>query len=355
MKPFNYFESNDLDGVAKLLKDSKEEKISYIAGGTNLVDLLKKQINESDVIVDVGYFLPNNIKETKTGIQIGALAKNSYVANHPLILSKFPIISKTILAGASPQIRNMATMGGNILQRTRCPYFYDKTALCNKRENGQGCSALQGVQKMSAIIGYSDQCIAVHPSDLCIALAVLQAKINYLDLNVRITHEDDRDLVGIPFLKPPARAGYDYLLNPIDFKNFHRLPGNDPTLDNNLPKNTIIHSIDLEYNLFNKNYYLKIRDRASYSFAIISVAVCMQLENNRIKDIRIASGGVSHKPWRWYEAENFLLDKEANISNFDKASTMVIETVKTLPNNHFKRSLLKGAVQFALQKSVSTI
>lgn len=322
MKPFEY---NKLTGVNQLAK--KTDASQFIAGGTNLLDLMKKNIAQPDTLLDVTS-LNAEVKQTKTGIRIGAMVRNSAAADHPEILSKFPLVAKAILAGASPQIRNMASMGGNLLQRTRCSYFYDTDLPCNKRKPGSGCSALYGNNRMHAIVGWSEDCVAVHPSDLCVALAAL-------DANVIITEKDQKE-------------------KSIPFKDFHRLPGNTPNLDNNLPANALITAVEIPNNKFNKNYsYLKVRDRDSYAFALVSVAAALHIENGKITDARLASGGVAHKPWRWYDAENFLKGKEPVAAVFTEAATLVVSQVKTLEHNAFKAPMLKGAIEVALQNCLT--
>ena len=233
-----------------------------------------------------------------------------------------------MLAGASPQIRNMASVGGNLLQKTRCPYFYDLSTPCNKRNPGTGCSALQGENRMSAIIGYSEQCVAVHPSDLCVALAALDAQVH-------ITQSKQQNSV-------------------IAFSNFHTLPGTTPQKDNSLPNNALISAVEIPKNPFNKNFaYVKIRDRDSYAFALISVAAALQLNNNQIVQARLASGGVAHKPWRWYEAEQFLKGKAATAANFSEAAAIAIKSVKPLLHNGFKKTMLQGAIETALKNCIT--
>jgi len=286
MKPFLFTRPESISqSVAK-----KNNKHQFIAGGTNLVDLMKKDITLPDGLLDITGVLSSEIKETDKGIQIGAMVRNSAATLDEKILSDYPLLAKAILAGASPQIRHMASTGGNMLQRTRCPYFYDTTLPCNKRKPGSGCGALKGDNRMSAIVGWSNECVAVHPSDMCIALAALNA-------NVLITGKDQK--TGV-----------------IPFKDFHRLPGTTPEKDNNLPADAIITGVEIPKNPFNKNYaYLKIRDRDSYAFALLSVAAALHLDGNKIVEARLASGGVAHKPWRWTASENYLKGKNATVAD----------------------------------------
>ena len=324
MRPFLFSKSSAINqALAK-----KNGTTQYIAGGTNLVDLMKKHIAEPESLVDITSALPAKIEATAKGIQIGAMMRNTPLANDATILAKFPLVSKAVLAGASPQIRNMASTGGNLLQRTRCPYFYDVTTPCNKRKPGSGCSAIQGENRMNAIVGYSESCVAVHPSDLCVALAALDATVKTQD-----------------------KSGKTQI---IAFKDFHRLPGTTPERDNNLPSNALIHSIELTENVFAKNCaYVKVRDRDSYAFALVSVAAALNLNGDKIIEARLASGGVAHKPWRWLEAEQYLKGKTANAATFEAAANIAIKGLKPLSHNGFKIPMLKGAIETALQQCLN--
>ncbi len=323
MRPFTF---NKAESIHKALSGRKVTA-QYIAGGTNLLDLMKKHISQPESLVDVTSVLSNKIETDKKGISIGAMVRNSALTLDKNILDDFPLLAKAILAGASPQIRNMASTGGNILQRTRCPYFYDVTTPCNKRNPGSGCSAIKGENRMSAIVGYSEQCVAVHPSDMSVALAAL-------DANVLIIDKNQKEQI-------------------IPFKDFHRLPGDRPELDNNLPPGALIQSIEIPRNAFAKNCaYLKVRDRDSYAFALVSVAAALELSGGKIRAARLASGGVAHKPWRWYEAEEFLKGKEANIKNFEEAAEIALKGVKPLSGNGFKGPMLKGAIVTGLKQCV---
>jgi xanthine dehydrogenase YagS FAD-binding subunit len=324
MRPFSF---NRSESAAKAIA-AKKEQAQFIAGGTNLVDLMKKHIAQPDALVDITGSLSGKIESTAKGLRIGAMVRNSTLATDKQILSQYPLVAKAVLAGASPQIRNMASTGGNLLQRTRCPYFYDVSAPCNKRKPGSGCSARQGENRMSAIAGHSDQCVAVHPSDLCVALAALDASVNIID-------------------KKQQKST-------IAFKDFHRLPGDQPQLDNNLPAHALITSIDVATNPFYKNNaYVKIRDRDSYAFALVSVAAGLHLQGNKIIAARLASGGVAHKPWRWYAAEAYLKGKEASPQHFEKAAAIATEGLKPLSGNAFKIPMLKGAIETALQNCLT--
>ncbi|MFK7970148.1 MAG: xanthine dehydrogenase family protein subunit M [Bacteroidia bacterium] len=328
MKPFEYQKVASPDEAFA----SRKAKSVLLAGGTNVLDLMKKHIQQPDQLVDVNDALSNEIEENKEGLRIGAAVKNTAIAEHDVVKSAYPLLSKAILKGASPQIRNMASAAGNIMQRTRCPYFFDLTQPCNKRENGSGCSALGGNHRMGAIIGYSDACVAVHPSDFCVALAALDARVDYLVPNNQAGEEQE-----------------------IAFTDFHRLPGENPEQDNILPQNAIITGIRIPANNFQKHSaYLKLRDRDSYAFALISVAAALEMKKGKIREARLASGGVAHKAWRWREAEKYLKNKPATTEHFEKAAELVIQQVKALPDNQFKVPMLKAAIQEALKQCANT-
>lgn len=322
MKPFEYQQPTSIESALALSNDTA----NYIAGGTNQVDLMKKHINEPDAVIDVNAALPSAITPGQNGIEIGALVSNSALADDAVIKEKYPLISEAILAGASPQIRNMATTAGNLMQRTRCPYFYDTTLPCNKRQPGSGCGALEGNSEGGAIVGHSEHCVAVHPSDLCIALVALDAK-------VRIIRKDGQT-------------------NTIAFSNFHRLPEDTPQFDNNLPEGSLITSVFVPENKLHQNFsYLKIRERTEYAFALVSVAAALELdENGYITTARLASGGVAHKPWRWKEAEAYLTGQQALTSHFRQAAAICADQAEPLKDNGYKVTLLQGAVETALTK-----
>lgn len=318
MNNFSYTKASDLSQAISELNGNTKNKI--IAGGTNINDLLKYFVTQAYKLVDINPISENHtiIELENGGVRIGALLTNADTAYHPIIEEKYPLLSKAILAGASAQIRNMATNGGNLMQRTRCYYFYDINTPCNKREPGSGCAAIGGYNRIHAILGHSENCIAVFPSDMCVALAALNAKVNISGFNSERT---------------------------VDFADFHRLPGDTPHLDNNLKQGEIITSIDLPENGFAKNYsYLKLRDRSSYSFALISVATGFEIEKGKIKEARLALGGVAHKPWRSVEAEDFLQGKEPILENFSKAADIILQGSKGFEHNEFKIDLAKKAI-----------
>lgn len=323
MRPYHFSKPANTDTALS----AKNDQSQFIAGGTNLVDLMKKDISIPEALLDITGLLSKEIKSNTRSISIGAMVRNAAITTNKDVLTSYPLIAKAILAGASPQIRNMASTGGNLLQRTRCPYFYDTSLPCNKRKPGSGCGALNGNNRLSAIVGWSDQCVAVHPSDLCVALAALDAQ-------VMITDRSKKN-------------------SAIPFRDFHRLPGTTPDKDNNLPDNALITSIEIAANPFHKHCaYLKLRDRESYAFALVSVAAALHLDGNRIVEARLASGGVAHKPWRWTEAEAYLKGKPATAEHFQQAAEIAVKSAKPLSGNAYKVDMLRGAIEVALQNSL---
>ena len=331
MKPFKYTPTNTVTAATQKMFANPNAK--YLAGGTNLLDLMKEDVEQPDELVDITRLTLTGIKiisagTSKGGMSIGALDKNTETANHPLVREKFPLLTQAILAGASAQIRNMATNAGNLNQRTRCPYFYEVSMPCNKRQPGSGCGALEGINRTHAIFGWSEQCVAVHPSDMCVALAALDAVVKV--------------------------QGTDGKERSIPFAEYHRLPGDNPQKDNNLNPGELITSIEIPANNFaNNSYYLKVRDRASYAFALVSVAAALEMNGTHVKQARIALGGVAHKPWRALEAEKFLEGKEATETNFREAAEMEMKLAKSLSQNQFKIELGKRAIVRALMKSIN--
>lgn len=304
----------------------KNKSSQFIAGGTNLVDLMKKGITNPEMIIDIQALPFKNITADTKGITIGALAANSQAADNELIKTTYPLLAMALNAGASAQLRNMATVGGNIMQRTRCPYFYDITMPCNKRTPGSGCSAIQGYNRMHAVFGASDTCIAVHPSDMCVALAALDASVQVSGAKT------ERNIV---------------------FSEFHRLPGETPQLDNNLQPGELITSVQIPSHTFNKMFYLKIRDRLSYAFALVSVAVALEVKEGVIKKACLAMGGVAHKPWRLNAVETFLTGKPVTEQIFGEAADLAMSGARTFKHNEFKIKLGKAAVKEALTKAIS--
>jgi xanthine dehydrogenase YagS FAD-binding subunit len=327
MRPFKYSRAADIAAASKLATANTAAK--YLAGGTNLLDLMKEDVERPDELVDITRLNLAQVSliaagPNKGGISLGALGRNAETANHPLVRQHYPLVSQAILAGASAQIRNMATNGGNLNQRTRCSYFYDTAMPCNKRTPNSGCSALEGVNRMHAIFGWTEHCVAVFPSDMCIALAALDAVVK-----VRGANGEERS---------------------IPMQEYHRLPGDTPHIDNNLQPGELITAIEIPKNNFAANsYYLKVRDRSSYAFALVSVAAAIELNGGRIGQARIAMGGVAHKPWRATEAEQLLAGKTANEENFKAAAAAAIQNARPLEHNKFKVTLGERAIVRALQ------
>jgi len=316
MNDLAYFKSNSTaEAIAKV---SNDDQSRFIGGGTNIIDLIKYNLFFPSSLVDINGLKKEIIIKTDDGILIDAFAKNADLAYHQTIEDQYPLLSRAILAGASPQIRNMATNGGNLLQRTRCYYFYDANTPCNKREPGSGCSALNGYNRNMAILGTTEHCIAVFPSDMCVALAALNASVH---------------IAG-----PKGNRI-------LQFADFHRLPGDTPHLDNNLQHGELIIGIELPNRGFNKYHsYLKLRDRNSYAFALVSVATGFEIELDVITEARIALGGVAHKPWRVTEAEEFLKGKSPDSANFALAADIVLGGAKGYGFNDFKIGLAKKAI-----------
>lgn len=322
---FDYLRTASVNTTLDAIK--REPRAAFIAGGTNLVDLMKRGVTSPPRLIDINNVPLKNIDRTPSGISIGALATNSAVAINEMIRSDFPLLSQALHAGASPQLRNMATVGGNMLQRTRCTYFYDTTMPCNKRQPGSGCGAIGGYNRMHAIFGMSDKCIAVHPSDMCVALVALNATVV-----VRSSKGERR----------------------IPFGDFHRLPGDTPQTDNQLKTGELITAVEIPSNKFQQHsFYLKIRDRSSYAFALVSVAAALSIENNRISDARIAAGGVAHKPWRLLNVEKALIGQPASVDTFQKAASIATQGAKGQGQNNFKLKLLPQAIIQALETAAS--
>ncbi len=331
MRPFKYSRTNDPNAATQMLTANPNAK--FLAGGTNILDLMKEDVERPDELIDITRLSLTEVKKISSGannggVSIGGLGKNTDTANHPLIRQNFPLLTQAILAGASAQIRNMATNGGNLNQRTRCSYFYDIAMPCNKREPGSGCGAFEGINRMHAIFGWSEKCVAVNPSDMCVALVALDA-----------------------IVKVQGANGQERI---IPFADYHRLPGDTPQKDNNLNQGELITAIEIPKNNFaNKSYYLKVRDRASYAFALVSVAAALEVEGSRIKQVRVAMGGVSHKPWRASEAEKFLTGKTADEANFKQAAEIEMRMAKPLEHNKYKVELGKRAIVRALQMAMN--
>ena len=319
MNPFSYARPVSIeDAIAQFRPDSR-----YIAGGTNLLDLMKENLTRPSQLIDITQLPLADIEETADGgLRIGALVSNADLAWHPIVEARYPLLSQAILAGASPQLRNMATTGGNLLQRTRCYYFYDATTPCNKREPGSGCPARDGLNRIHAILGHSEACIAVHPSDMCVALAALEAVVHV---------QGQRGERRIPM------------------SDFHRLPGQTPERDNTLVDGELITAVELPPQDFSAHSsYLKLRDRASYAFALVSVAAALDMDGAGIRSARIAMGGVAHKPWRKAEAEAALVGKAPDEAAFNAAADILLEGASGFEHNAFKIELGHRAIVRAL-------
>jgi xanthine dehydrogenase YagS FAD-binding subunit len=328
MTPFNYMRVATAGEAVKAV--AAQPQARYLGGGTNLLDLMKDNVESASDLVDVTRLQLTEIAEKSGGVSIGALAKNSDTANHPLIRTRYPLLTQAMLAAASAQIRNMATNGGNLLQRTRCGYFYDTALPCNKRAPGTGCGAREGLNRMHAIFGASEQCVAVHPSDMAVALAALDAKIH-----VRTPGGTERV---------------------IPMADFHRFPGDHPERDNTLEHGELIERIELPpSNFADHSYYLKIRDRTSYAFALVSVAAALELDGDTIKDARLAMGGVAHKPWRAHQAEKALIGKKATDENFAAAAEAEMKAAQPLTHNAYKVELGQRAIVRALLRANGTV
>jgi xanthine dehydrogenase YagS FAD-binding subunit len=311
MTPFDYSRATDVADAVRLCTD---RDAAFLGGGTNIVDLMRETVARPGRLVDVTG-ISDAITETEDGgVRIGASVRNTALAADAVIRARYPMLSRAILAGASAQIRNMATVGGNLLQRTRCTYFYDTDgSRCNKRAPGTGCDAREGFNRIHAILGASDACVATHPSDMCVALAALDAVVH---------------------VQAPGGA------RTLAFGELHRLPGDRPDLDTSLEPGELITAIELPPSAIAANStYRKVRDRASYAFALISVAAALEMDGDRIADVRIAFGGVAHKPWRASKAEAALRGGPATDAAFHAAAAAEFADARPLAHNGFKPEL----------------
>lgn len=328
MRPFSYARAHSIDDACAALQDHKNSKA--LAGGTNLIDLMKTGVEQPSTLVDISRIPMSDIIEHNDGVRIGSMATNSAVANHKLIRERYPVLSEALLSGASPQIRNVATVGGNLLQRTRCYYFYDPSYHeCNKRTPGSGCAALQGQNRIHAILGTSDKCIATHPSDMAVALAALEA------------------VVYVEGLRGAVRA--------IPLRDFHRLPGTTPEIETELKTGELITHVEIPKPLSTRSCYLKVRDRKSYAFALVSVAAIVDIDpaTKNIRDARIALGGVAHKPWRVPEAEQIMRGKPASERTFNEAAAVLVRGARSHRYNAFKVELARRSAVRALLSAAS--
>jgi xanthine dehydrogenase YagS FAD-binding subunit len=325
MKPFAYSRATTAISAIDALAQAPRAK--FLGGGTNLIDLMRENIEQPDALVDITTLPFSQIAERNDGgLTLGAGVRNTAVAAHPLVRERYPMLSDAILCGASGQIRNMATVGGNLMQRTRCDYFYDAAARCNKRLPNSGCDAIDGFSRMHAILGASDACIATHPSDMCVALAALDAVVQ-----VSGPHGD----------------------RTIPLTAFHRLPGDTPHVETELQPGELITAVDvppLEWARGSR--YRKVRDRSSYAFALVSVAAAVATDSGVITDIRLALGGVAHKPWRALEAESRLRQAPPTLDQLRLAIDAELAAARTTAHNQFKVELARRVVISVLAEMI---
>jgi xanthine dehydrogenase YagS FAD-binding subunit len=321
MKDFGYLAAADVATAVREIRPGAK----FLGGGTNLVDLMREGVESPDTVIDISRLPLTGIDTGPDGtVRIGALVRNSDLAAHPMIRARFPMLAQAVLMGASGQLRNMATVGGNLLQRTRCPYFYDGTLPCNKREPGSGCAAIGGFNRMHAILGTSESCVATHPSDMCVALAALDATVEV---------ESVRGTRRIPLL------------------DFHRLPGDTPHVETALEPDELITAVELPANpVAALSRYRKVRDRASYAFALVSVAAALRVEDGRVAAVRLALGGVAAKPWRAVEAERVLTGAPATDAEFDRAAGAELAQAVPQSANGFKIELAKRTITATLRR-----
>jgi xanthine dehydrogenase YagS FAD-binding subunit len=324
MNPFTYERAEQAEDAVRL---GSAQGAKFLGGGTNLVDLMRETIERPESLVDVTGLSAEIEERADGGLRIGAAARNSAVAEHRAVRSRYPALSRALLAGASGQIRNMATVGGNILQRTRCAFLYAyQGSRCNTRHPGQGCDAIDGFNRMHAILGASTSCVATHPSDMCVALAALDALIHLRS-------------------KRGERV--------VPLTEFHRLPGETPQVETVLEPGELIVAVELPANpIAQRSTYRKVRDRASYAFALVSVAAALDVEGGMVKDVRLALGGVAHKPWRAFRAEAALRGKEATAENFRAAAGAELIEAKPLGYNAFKIELAARTITAVLRELV---
>ncbi len=327
MNSFSYARAAD---VADAVRRGGAVHAKYLGGGTNLVDLMRETLERPSALVDVTG-LSGEITEREDGsILIGAAAKNTAVAEHRAIRTRYPLLARAILAGASGQIRNMATVGGNLLQRTRCTYFYDDDgSRCNKRNPGQGCDAIEGFNRIHAILGASPSCVATHPSDMCVALAALDALVH-------VTSSQGQRTIG--------------------FADLHVLPGEHPEVETTLRRGELVTAVELPVLPYARHsVYRKVRDRASYAFALVSVAAAMEVEDGNVKNVRLALGGVAHKPWRALKLESALQGRPANDQSFLAAAEEELADAKPLAHNKFKVELAKRTIVAVLAELLGEV
>jgi xanthine dehydrogenase YagS FAD-binding subunit len=332
MKNFGYSRAETVEGAIGLI--SRQANSKFLGGGTNLVDLMRENIEQPDALIDVTRMSPGQMTDggidelPDGGLSIRAAVRNSAVANHRLVRERYPLLSQAILCGASGQIRSMATAGGNLMQRTRCYYFYDEAAHCNKRRPGSGCDAIGGFNRMHAILSGTDSCIATHPSDMCVALAALDATVHVQGAAGKRT---------------------------IPMNDFHCLPGDTPHVETILGSDELITAIHLPPLAFAKHSrYRKVRDRASYAFALVSVAAAMEIDDGAIRNTRLALGGVAHKPWRAWKAEKVMIGAKATRETFERAAEAELSDARGCGYNDFKIELAKRTMVGVLMELAET-
>ncbi|AAK90874.1 molybdopterin dehydrogenase [Agrobacterium tumefaciens] len=323
MNIFSYHQPSDTASAIALKQAGPTAK--YLAGGTNLVDLMRETVERPETLVDVTHLSSIIERRTDGSLLVGAGVKNTALAAHDAVRAQFPLLSRAILAGASAQIRNVATVGGNILQRTRCRYFYDNAARCNKRQPNSGCDALEGFNRYHAILGASESCVATHPSDMCVALVALDASVH---------------------LQGPAGT------RSLPLRDLHRLPGHTPEIETELDTDDLITAVEIPSLPFaGRSTYRKVRDRASYAFALVSVAAALDVDDaGNVKDVRLALGGVAHKPWRALKAESRLKGQQANAESFRAAAEAELADAIGLQDNAFKIELAKRTIVAVLEE-----
>jgi len=323
MNIFSYHQPSDTASAIALKQAGPTAK--YLGGGTNLVDLMRETVERPETLVDVTHLSSIIERRTDGSLLVGAGVKNTALAAHDAVRAQFPLLSRAILAGASAQIRNVATVGGNILQRTRCRYFYDNAARCNKRQPNSGCDALEGFNRYHAILGASESCVATHPSDMCVALVALDASIH---------------------LQGPAGT------RSLPLRDLHRLPGHTPEIETELDTDDLITAVEIPSLPFaGRSTYRKVRDRASYAFALVSVAAALDVDDaGKVKDVRLALGGVAHKPWRALKAESRLKGQQANAESFRAAAEAELADAVGLQDNAFKIELAKRTIVAVLEE-----
>jgi len=326
MRPFEYVRVDNTSSLADLTAITSNAK--FMAGGTNLLDLMKEDVERPARVVDISGLPLKQIQRIHSGLSLGALATNTETANHPLVRENYPLLTQAILAGASGQLRNMATNGGNLLQRTRCNYFYDTAMPCNKRDPGSGCGAREGLNKIHAIFGWSESCVATYPGDMANALHALNAIVR-----LREPNGGERQ---------------------VPIADFHRLPGETPEQDTNLRQGELIVAIKLPVSaaaFSGHSYYLKVRDRASYAFAMVAVAAALDIDGDTIRQARVVLGSVAHMPWRAVETEAILVGQRLDPALFQRASLAAFQNARPLKHNAYKVELGQRAVARALMRA----